>query len=162
MKMLLLTMLLLAVLPASAAVYRCEHEGKITYTDKPCASGAAPAQLPAVTSLPPDTNARALAKQYDADTARQNKSQASADTAWLKAHRQDRVQEDAIRKALIEDRVVKGMTREQVQRVLNLPTHIDDQGGPKERWLYQNGRERRTIAFKNGLVSSDSARTSRK
>jgi len=151
-----------SVQTASAEVYRCQQDGKLTYTDQPCHPGAEPASLPPLNRSQADRSAPSLAKQYDADAERQSDSQAKADRDWLKTHGDDKTQDDAIRKALIENRIVKGMTPDQVRRVLNNPTSIEDQGGPKERWTYQNGRERRTIAFKNGVVSSDTLRSPRK
>ncbi|GAC1622202.1 MAG: hypothetical protein NVS9B10_05880 [Nevskia sp.] len=160
-----LTALLLlcgSIAGAHAAVYRCEQGGKLTYTDQPCAAGAEPARLPAVTSVPPDRAAAALAKQYDADAKRNADTLAKSDRDWLKKRGRDKAQEDALRSALVEHRVIKGMTREQVRQVLNTPQGVEDEGGPKERWIYQNGRERRTIAFKGGVVSTDTTRSARK
>ena len=58
--------------------------------------------------------------------------------------------------------MVPGMTPAQVERILNLPTQIAGQGGPQERWTYKNGREQRTVLFKDGVVASEKTKTSRK
>ncbi len=155
-------LLVCTALPASAEIYRCVQNGRPVFTDQACAPGAAPAKLPAIIGVPAERNAPDLAKQYDADSARQAGTQAGADAEWLKARRENASREDAIRKATIENRVIKGMTPAQVQRVLNLPSRVENQGSTTERWVYETGGERRTITFKNGAVSADATRTSRK
>ncbi len=159
----LLPLLFAAItLPSAAAVYRCDHNGKPVYTDKPCNNGAEQTPLPALTTIAPEPHAAKLSDQYDADVARRHKARDKADAEWLQQRQRSDTQAASIRKALIDGNVVKGMTSDQVQQVLNLPARVEDPGGAHERWIYQNGRTRRTITFSNGVVSADSSRTSRK
>lgn len=155
-------LLALLALPASAEVYRCEHAGKITYTDQPCAANAAPAELPRLNEIPAERGAVDLARQYDRDAAAQAKTQAGADVEWLKRHRDEAARDAAARKAVAENRVIKGMTPAEVERVLSRPDRIENQGQPNERWLYDNGRAHRSITFGNGVVSADRTRTTRR
>jgi hypothetical protein len=148
--------LLLACGAAQAAVYRCTVDGRTVYSDQPCSAGAEPAQLPPLNSAAAGARAD-LAKQYDTETARENEARRKARAEALDQYADRKAQDEAIRKALMEDRVVKGMTREQVERVLNLPERVENQGGEKETWIYRvEGRKRRTIRFVNGVVVADS------
>ncbi|MBX6420108.1 MAG: DUF4124 domain-containing protein [Nevskia sp.] len=143
---------------ARAEIYRCEQNGQLTYTDRPCAHGAAPAQLPPINTVPaqPAPDASALARQYDRDTARETAARKKARAQAAEAYAVKKAQQEAVRQALIEGRVVKGMTPDQVRTVLNEPTRIENPGSARERWIYVNGRSRRTISFRDGVVAADS------
>lgn len=147
---------------ADAAVYRCEEHGAITYTDHPCRSDAEPAKLPALTTIPRAANAPDLARQYDDEARREAEARAAADREWLRQHGERETREREIRKAGIEHRVIKGMSRAQVRQALGAPTRIEDADGPAERWFYEDGGEHRTVRFKDGLMAAESRRQSRK
>ena len=153
---------LLAALPTRADVYRCQQDGRTTYTDHPCAAGAEPAELPSVTTVAPAAHAKRLADQYDREAARaageQRRARIAEDERYQKQHAQDQ----AIRKALVEHRVIKGMTPADVRRVLHSPSRIENEGGVSERWIYEDGGEHRTVTFRNGVVSADTTRKPRR
>jgi hypothetical protein len=109
---------------------------------------------------PPSKAERAAAKQVDASTTAARVARDKADAAWVAAHQAEVANADRIRRAEIENRVVKGMTQDQVERILNEPTRVEHSLSV-ERWIYQNGRTRRTIGFRDGLVVSDADRTHR-
>ncbi len=140
---------------ARAAVYRCEQNGKITYTDQPCAAHAAPTALPELQRM--DAGPRAdLAKQYDAEAARDAASRRKARAEASQKYAENKAQADAIRRGMVEGRVVKGMNRDQVEKILNEPERVDGRDGARERWIYnEEGRRHRTITFENGVVVSD-------
>lgn len=144
-----------------AEVYRCVVHGRITYTDVACGAAAAPAVLPQLSTVQAGPRAD-LAKQYDEDAARHNAAVRKARAADADEYTAKKSQAEAIRKGVVENRVVPGMTTTQVERILNLPTQIDGQGGPHERWVYKNGRDQRTVIFKDGIVASEKTGTSRK
>ena len=159
-----LAIVLAAALAYSSAVcadvYRCTVGGRLVYTDTPCNANAVPADLPPLSNMAavphPD-----LAKQYDAEARQQAAAVHKARAADADAYARTSAREAAIRKGVIEGRVVAGMTPAQVESILNLPTQVVDQGGPHERWIYRNGRERRTVVFKNGVVNTDRTGVSR-
>lgn len=158
----LLPVLLLATLPAAAGVYRCERDGRPYYTDQPCNNAATPASLPPLVEQPRSSQDADLAKQYDAEAQRAAQANKKARIESTERAQRAEAQAAEIRRALIDGRIVKGMAADQVERVLNLPNRIEDEGSDHERWIYQNGRSRRTITFEKGVVSSDKSRTSRK
>lgn len=158
----LLPVLLLVAWPAAAGVYRCDRDGRPYYTDQPCNKTATPAPLPPLVELPRSRQDADLAKQYDTEARHEAQANKKARIESAERAQQAETQAAEIRRALIDGRVVKGMTRNEVERVLNLPNRIEDEGSDHERWFYQDGRSRRTITFEKGVVSSDKSRTSRK
>ncbi len=149
-----------SALPALADVYRCTAEGRTVYTDRPCVAGAAPAQLPSLTPIQPQSTDSALVRQFDADARRDAANKRKADDAWLRDHAARKARAEALRSAIIEHRLIKGMTMSEVRQSIGEPSQIQNQGTPSERWIYQNGRDRRTLAFTGGVLKSDRAGTS--
>jgi hypothetical protein len=54
---------------AWADIYRCDHDGKLQFTDKPCAAGQDPAIIAPLNTLETSAGDRALAQAFDAETA---------------------------------------------------------------------------------------------
>ncbi len=144
--------------------YQCDNTGRVMYGDacEPAPKAKMPAHQPLSTTSAPSPEAAKLAKQYDAEAARDSAAKRKADAAWLKQHDAEKARQAAIDKGLAEHRIVKGMTPEQVRSVLNQPDRIEDQGGLKERWVYNEaGHHRHVVTFKDGVVASDSERASK-
>ena len=161
MRHLSLLLLMLATLPAAADVYRCMVDGKTVFTDRPCDSQAAPHALQPSTVVAPDNN-KGLAKQHDQRLQEQLKARDQADREWLEQHRADKVEAQRLRKALVEDRVISGMTPQQVRRVLGYPEQVrrsTNKGVVTERWTYRNGKSKRHIRFADGVVIRAGGRT---
>ena len=153
--------LLLAVFaPVAHAepVYKCEHDGKITYTDRPCVPDAQPHALPkAIVVEPPAKSEQDLARQHDARIQRETTGRDKENAEWVKAHQNRQDREDRVRKAIIERQVIKGMSTDEVRRSLGEPSNIrrtESHGSPKETWTYAGNGESRTVNFKNDEVSS--------
>jgi hypothetical protein len=157
---------LLAVLVTTAvwpdAIYRCQSGGRVSFSDVPCPAGprippsAATAALPPLMSMTPTSKGeQTLANQFDAAASRAAVQQRVENEQWEERYQDNKKRAADIRKGLDKGYVVVGMTKRQVERVLNLPARIDDEGGPRERWIYQEGKRKRTITFENGLVVSD-------
>ena len=140
--------LLLLGSTAHAAVYKCTVAGKTTYTDQPCAPGAAPAVLPPVNAVQA-TEAEDLAKSRDARLARDKAARDKADGQFVTAHAEKTAQAKAVRAAIIDHRVIEGMTASEVSSAI----------GPAEETLPNgNTRHRRddqriTVSYRNGVVS---------
>lgn len=152
-----------AALPLNAApVFKCEADGKVTYTDRPCAPEAQPHALPqAIVVEPPARSERELARQHDARIQREAGTRDQADAEWLKNHRVRKDREERVRNAIIRKEAIKGMSAEEVRRALGEPEKIarsESHGSPKETWTYAGEGESRTVNFKNGEVSSVSKR----
>ncbi len=161
--------LLLAVvaLPLLAdPVYKCEQDGKITYTDRPCASDAQPHALPpAIVIERPAQSEQELARQHDARIQRETASRDQADAEWVRNHEAKKDHEQRVRDAIIQRQVIKGMSADEVRRSLGEPERIsrsESHGSPKETWTYAGNGESRTVNFKNGEVSSVSRRQGKK
>jgi hypothetical protein len=154
------------VLSASPAVakpvYKCEENGKITYTDQPCSPGARSAELPGViVAAPPGRSQQDLARAHDARLEQARAARDRDDAEWLKQHanRQDR--DARVRRAILAHKVIKGMTFAEVEQALGKPQEIQDgdsYGTAKATWIYAAGGSRRVVNFKDGQVTSTSAR----
>lgn len=149
----------------SAEVYRCEREGRTVYTDVPCAAGARPQVPSAPAAVVTGAGVPAeVAKQYDERMAREKKARDEADAQWLEAHESRKAEEARIRAALIEGRVIAGMTPAQVRQVLGGPDEISHEvaGGRNiERWEYRGKGRKRSVSFEDGRVTGASDRASK-
>ena len=156
----------LAASAASAQVFKCVDRGGVTYTDRPCAAGAEPAPLPdLIVTAPPGRTERDLARAYQDRLARDVAERDRRDGEWIKQHNGRRDREERVRKAIIEQRVIKGMTMDEVRRSLGEPDHVatgENYGTAKESWTYTKHGETRTVNFKNQeVISSGSKRKGR-
>jgi hypothetical protein len=146
-------------------VYKCEENGKITYTDQPCSPGARAAELPAViVTAPPTPAERDLARAHDARTAGLRAARDRDDAEFLKQHANRKDREARVREAILAHKVIKGMTFAEVKQSLGEPQDVqggDSYGTSKTTWLYADGRGNRRVNFKDGLVTSTSSRRPR-
>lgn len=145
------TLMSAAVGPASAAnVYRCGTPQAPVYSDRPCVAGAEPLVVPAPNGMaPPRAPSTPKPDKAEADAARRLRQQ---NEAWLRDYAARREAEAALRKGVVESRVVPGMTPDQVERILNLP-QARSQSGTTERWTYRNGNSTRIVVFRDGRVA---------
>lgn len=149
----LLVLCVLAAIPAAeAAVYRCEVEQKPVYTDRPCAAGTAPHELPVISVLPSPGEADLVA-DHDARRERHLKSKTGDDAKWLKDHRKRKATDERLSAAAADHKVLKDMSADQVRRALGSPDEVKRKDGV-ERWTYVDGKQRRTVVLQNGRVSS--------
>lgn len=142
----------LLALPADAAVYRCEVNGRPVYTDQPCAPNAAPHELPGILSLPAGEEAD-LAGDYDARAERERASRRKEDAAWLRSHAATKAEKARMDAAIAEHKVLKGMSADQVRRALGRPDEVE-RGAGTEQWTYGSGKTRQVIDFENDRVKT--------
>jgi hypothetical protein len=146
-------------------VYKCEEKGAITYTDRPCSDAAQPHELPLATMVQrPGASELERARSFDARLARERADRDRADGEWLKQHANRRDRAERVRKAILEHRVIKSMTRDEVRQALGEPDQVDSgdsYGTAKETWTYQLDGERRTVNFKDGEVTTTSRKGKR-
>lgn len=150
LQLLLTAFVLLASLsgPLAAAVYKCTVNGKTTYTDQPCNAKAEPAALPPVTAVQ-SSNGEDLAKSRDERLAREKVARDKADGQFLEAHAAKTAQAKAVRAAIIDHRVIEGMT----------PSEVSSAIGPAEETLpngstrHRRDGQRITVSYRSGLVS---------
>lgn len=152
-------LVLLVAGAAPAEVFRCERDGRVTFTDTPCAAGAQPLAIAAPSTIASSPGAD-LAGDYDERLSRERRARVDADTRWLERHAAARADEQRIRSALAENRVVAGMTTAQVRQVWGEPDDVQvqiDQNASRERWVYRgdrgSARGRRTLSFEDGRVA---------
>jgi len=153
---------LLSMSAGAKPVYKCEEGGTITFTDQPCAPGARAAELPdLVITAPPTPSQQDLARSHDARLGRERAARAREDAEWLKQHAAAEERAARVRKAILEHRVIRGMTFAEVKRALGEPDQVssgDSYGTDKASWVYRRDGRTRTVNFKNGEVTSTSAR----
>jgi hypothetical protein len=153
---------LLPGLAAAQAVYKCEEHGKLTYTDRPCPAGSTASELPGlIVAARPPASLQALARQHDERLARGLSERDREDAAWLKEHARARDREERVHKAIVEHRVIKGMTAEEVNQSLGEPQAVarsESFGSDKETWTYVIDGQTRTISFKDKQVTTSSKR----
>lgn len=140
----------LLALPADAAVYRCEVNGRPVYTDQPCGPNAAPHRLPAILSVPAG-DAADLARDSDARAERERAAHRNKDAAWLKSHEAAKAENARMDAAIAEHKVLKGMSADQVRRALGRPDEVE-RGPGTEQWTYGSGKARQIIDFENDRV----------
>jgi hypothetical protein len=166
MKPLLLFALVLLLLsgPAGAKpVYKCEENGKITYTDQPCSPGARAAELPGlIVTAPPTASERDLARAHESRMAGLRAARDRDDAAWLEQHANRKDRAARVRQAILAHQVIKGMTFAEVKQSLGEPDEVqggDSYGTAKTTWVYAGGGSRRAVNFKDGQVTSTTARS---
>lgn len=143
-------------------VYKCEEKGVITYTDRPCSVDAEALTLRApIVTAPLTSDERRRAAAWDRRATGEAGARDREDAQWLKRHGQRRDREARVGKAILEHRVIKGMTAAEVRRALGEPDAVaggDSFGSAKESWTYREGTSTRTVNFKDGEVISTAGR----
>ncbi len=137
---------------ASAEIYRCERDSVPVFTDIPCAPGAEPLVTRNPTTVQASHNAD-LARRYDERLERERRERDRADAQWLGAHDLAQAEDQRLHRALIEGRVIKGMSPAQVRQVWGEPAQIQSSEAG-ERWTWRDGKKRRTVSFKDEHVRS--------
>lgn len=163
MKVLPAVCLLFAAVSAQAqSVYKCEEDGRVTYTDRPCSPTAQAHPLPGlIVTAPPTASEKALARAHDERAKRELAERDRADAEWLKRHGEQRDRDERVRNAIIEHRVIKGMTFDEVRQALGDPDQKgggDSFGSAKDTWTWRDGDGTRVVNFKDGEVTSTSGR----
>jgi hypothetical protein len=147
---------------AGPAIYKCHDGPSITYTDRPCHPDSAAAELPSlVVTAPPGRAERELARAHQERIAREAAERDRRDAEWVKQHNGRRDREERVRRAIVEGRVIKGMTMDEVRRALGEPDQVatgESYGTAKETWTYTRHGETRTVNFKNREVISSGSR----
>lgn len=154
--------LVLLVLSAAtrAEVYRCTEDGTLTYTDRPCAAGAAPAELPSITVTQPG-RAADLAAEHDRALQEGKKKRDAADARFLKEQGEKQARAKLIRQAILDHRAVTGMTTSELQSALGAADERSGDNG-NERWIYIENDHRLTVSLRQGLVTAISKIENRK
>lgn len=162
MKTAMAVLALMLSVSGAKPVYKCEEKGVITYTDRPCSSGAAAAELPdLIVTTPPARSEQDLARAHQQRLERARAERDRDDAQWLKEHRNREDRDARVRKAILEHRVVKGMTFDEVKQALGEPDEVqggDSYGTAKTAWFYAADGRRRTVNFKDGQVTTTTAR----
>ncbi|SNC63049.1 protein of unknown function [Marinobacter sp. es.048] len=125
---LMLTLSVLAV-PAQAQVFRCEKDGNTVFADQPCGEDAESVELwdnriggsfnqnlPAQEAADPEEQAKEPEPEKEAGTCRF-------------------INSTDLRRYLVREQVVRGMTRENVRRAFGNPP--ETYTSPQEVWIYQ-------------------------
>lgn len=157
----LLSLILLAAAGvARAEVFRCEHEGRKTFTDTPCDAEAQPIEVAEPLSMQAIPGSD-LATRYDERRARERRERIGADSRWLEQYDRAKADQERVRKALVEGRVVAGMSQQQVRQIWGEPSDVQlhiDQDASRERWVYRSprgkGQGTRTVNFTDGRVAA--------
>lgn len=149
--------LLWSVPEVAAQVYRCEQGGTVRYSDKPCASGAQPVELPKPIVVPAGPKADLLG---EAERRRNQQRQArdTADAQWLQDHETRKSEEDRLRDGRVSRTVVQGMRPADVRRIHGEPSVVSagkTAKGARETWSYaMEGGRRVHVTFIDGVVTN--------
>lgn len=136
---------------ASAQVYRCEVDGKTVFTDRACAAGSVPHELPPLGQMPAG-EAADLAEDYDERRGRERENRDRANARWLQEHQRRKAEAERFEAAIRDGRTLKGMTPDHVRRALGRPDDIE-RSATSETWIYDDGRRRRALVFRDGQLS---------
>ncbi len=142
--------------PAAAQVYRCEQDGVVRYSDKPCSAQARPVELPPAIVVPAGPQADLLGQAEQRKQARR-KARDAADAEWVQAHEARKAEEERLRSGRVTRTVVEGMAPDDVRRIHGEPTVVSTSQtakGVREIWSYVlDGGARVHVTFTNGRVS---------
>lgn len=160
--------LVMAAVPVSAQIYKCTENGKTTYSQQPCSTGAAGRTLQPPperrTELSPDL--KRVQESTFTSTLEERRAELERQLEELKAERETRRQAwlaenprspERIRFAVKHGLAEIGMDQSAALASLGYP---DDQrrhtfaGGTAEWWYYEQGSRRLALHFTNGKVDS--------
>lgn len=150
-------LLLLARAPLAADVYKCtSKDGTMVFSDRPCQHGATTErveiELPVVSHASGGLRPGERALLEARDQRQQELLKARHESA-KKLKEQGRLERMAA-----HHQVIPGMTWRQVRRAWGPPDGITEDlydWGTEERWVYKiDKKEKRTIRFRNGVVTS--------
>lgn len=167
---LMLTAAALAVLPLAAVpaqVYRCQADGVVVFSDKPCAPGAQPVEVPKATVIPAQKGDDLLAeaRKREARERQQADTRRKAEAEWQARYAQDKAEAERVQRGRAQGIVVEGMTPADVRRIHGEPTIVSrNQKGQADRetWSYLLDDARVTVVFSEGKVSSVKTREMRR
>jgi hypothetical protein len=161
-QVMLLALFIAVAQGAHAAVYKCEINGKIEFSDRPCAPNAAPVNLDVARPNEADAaraqeRARENVEQADAlrqrEALEQEKARAESNIRLLELQRQGVLKELAWKK-----KIAIGMTEDQVEKAWGKPTKINrtvSSSTVNEQWVYRRGDAyAQYVYLKNGVVTS--------
>jgi len=159
----LLALLSPAAFASASNIYRCDTGGHLTFTDRPCGDASA-VTLPNPNVMDsPGAAERGLAKQHDERIERERRQRDQADAVWLRQHQLQVARDGRVRSGIVEGKIVRGMTPQQVEEVLGKPgsvSHSVKKGGAdQEHWTYKDGDTVQTVTFTDGQVTGYSKRT---
>lgn len=156
---------LIASAPVLADVYRCERDGVVRYTDKPCDPAARPIELREPIVVPAGQSADfSGAAQQRRESQRSERDK--ADAAWVETYAARKEAEEAVRAGRVTATVVEGMSPADVRRIHGEPAVVSRSRGGKtdrETWSYSldNGK-RLHVTFTDGHVSAVRSREEKK
>jgi len=70
---------------SSAEIYRCDANGRLQFSDRPCVAGQAPLPVAEPNSMDTSTGDQALAREYDRDVSSARKARLAAEEAQISA-----------------------------------------------------------------------------
>lgn len=154
-----LAVLLLPV-AARAEVYRCVQDGQVTYTDRPCAKDATPAELPPLNVAAPG-KAADLAAEHDRAVQAGKQKRDAADAKFVQEQGEKQARAKQVRQAILDHRALTGMTASELDSALGAPDQRSGENG-NERWTYHENDHRLTVTLRDGRVTGISKKENRK
>lgn len=137
---------------ADAAVYRCDVEGRVVYTDTPCKAEAEPLEVRTPSSIAP-VQGGDLARDYDERIGAERAQRDEASARWLEGYQDNKAEAERIRAARVDGRVVPGMTPADVKLAWGMPDAVENPDAERERWVYRRDRTRKVVTFRDGRVA---------
>lgn len=159
MRMLWIGILMLVATSAMAQVYRCPQGKTTVFSDKPCDDKGELYQAQRPVVVVPHEKAPDLARQYDERLAREKKARDEENSSWNRDYKARKAEEERLRKARAQRRVVQGMKADEVRRLMGEPIEIrrdEDQKNARETWTYRMDRSKTRVYFKDGVVTRTS------
>lgn len=155
-----------AALPvAGAEVYRCESDGVIRFSDRPCGKAAQTVNIKEPIVLPAGPKADLL-EQAERRTQEDREARDQADAAWLELHEAQKADDERLRSARIHNEVAVGMSQADVRRMRGEPAVMSrgsSSSGDRETWSYVlDSGERLHVTFVDGRVKSVRTRKDKK
>ncbi len=125
---LMLTLSVLAV-PAQAQVFRCEQDGNTVFSDQPCGEDAESVEL-RDNRIGGSFNQNLPAQEPPDPEEQEEESEPEEEAGTCRF-----INSTDLRRYLVREQVVQGMTREHVRRAFGNPP--ETYTSPQEVWIYQ-------------------------
>lgn len=148
---------------ANGSVYKCTApDGSLTFSDKPCPGqtneevqvrDAPPNSAPAPGYDPLEAQKR-MAEEWDRKREAETRANLNRRSQEVSEKKARDAEAKRIRDARISDRIVRGMSADDVRNVLGRPDKVNPSSGGREQWVYYESSGTDYVHLRNGEVTS--------
>ena len=146
---------------AEAAAYKCTApDGSLTFSDKPCPEEETERVELREEGRVPDRDAaealagqQRMAEEFERRRERSIQSNLNRRSGAVSSKQSEDAERERIRSAKIHDRIVEGMSADDVEQVMGSPTRIN-RSSSGDQWVYDHGGPTTYVYVRGGKVTS--------